>query len=735
MTLTVWGYLAGFIGLTVSLVSLGWGSIALRRALLPGWDGSPARVAEAVMFLAVSTCGLQLLGVVGIISGPAAVVGALLAGAGMWLAASRVGHGADRVELPSQPAAGWMTAVAAGVTAVAFGIWMTGVQPALSLGMQGFDTLWYHGPFAARIAQTGSFLPLHFTDTQYLNWFYPENSELLHAAGISLFGYDLLSPWVGIAWLGLALAAGWAIGRPYGVQALSLVAIACVLVGSALVPRSAGTAATDIQPIALVLSAAAILINSASASRGSRGREDIPLVVVALAGLAMGVALGTKLTMPVPALFLGAGIVGWASAGRRWKTAMVWAAAVLVPSGIWFVRNLVYSGNPFPFVSIGPLAAPDRGLEGRDPFSVAHYLFDSSTAVETSFFRDGLVVNLGHLWPLIAAAGLTGIVVALVRGTSAARAVAVACLAGGVAYVFTPLTAAGPEGSPIAFEINFRYLLPSLAPALGLLVCDRIVAGDDEDAKRRAWWLAAFVVLFISVVLPGIGSGSGGSWSEPRVSVPAALAAGVIFSALAFGLPRLGSRKLGTTAVAALFLVLAVGIAGFFSSRGFVENRYSQRVNDRVVGFTISQAARWAAGRKDAEIGVAGSSGAFYQYPLYGRDLSNSVQVLGVETGDGGFEALKKCRQWRRAVNAGSYGWLVITPSLDLNRPAVVGKSPEIKWVLGDPNAVYSRRKGNVWVFRLTGPLDPAGCTALKREDARDRQLWQQELQKGEPTG
>jgi hypothetical protein len=735
VALTVSGYLAGFIGLTVSLASLCWGSVSLRRAFLPGWDGAPARVAEAVILLAVSTCALQLLGLVGLISGPFVVVGAVMAGVAMWLAASRVGERFERVDLPARPVKGWMTGIAAGVTAAAFGIWMTGVQPALSLGMQGFDTLWYHGPFAARIAQTGSFLPLHFTDTQYLNWFYPENSELIHAAGISLFGYDVLSPWVGIAWLGLALVAGWAIGRPHGVQALSLVAIACVLVGSALVPRSAGNAATDIQPIALMLSAAAILINSASAARGSRGREDIPFVVIALAGLAMGVALGTKLTMLVPAFFMGAGIVGWASAGRRWKTVMVWVAAVLLPSGVWFVRNLIYSGNPFPFVSFGPLAAPDRGLEGRDPFSVSHYLFDASTAVETSFFRDGLVVNLGHLWPLIAAAGIAGIAVALVRGTSAARAVAVACLAGGLAYVFTPLTAAGPEGSPIAFEINFRYLLPSLAPALGLFVCDRIVAGESDGAKRRTWWLVAFTLLFISVILPGIGSGSGESWSEPRVSVPAALAAGFILSALAFFLPRVGSGRPGPAAIAALSVLLVIGVAGFFTSRGFVEDRYSQRVNDRVVGFTISQAARWAAERKNAEIGVAGSSGAFYQYPLYGRDLSNSVQVLGVETENGGFEAARKCRQWRRIVNAGNYGWLVISPDLDLNRPAVVGKSPEIKWVLGDRNAVYSRRKGNVWVFRLTGPLDPAGCAALKRGDGRDRPLWQQELQKGEPTG
>ncbi len=735
MGLTVWGYLGGFVGLAVSLASLWWGAGTLRSALLPRWSGTPARVAEAIVVLAALTCEMQLLGLAGIISGLSVVIASLALGAALWFAGSRLGEKADGLKPPAPTMPEWMTAVAAVVVAVAFGIWMTGVQPALSTGMQGFDTLWYHGPFAARIADTGSFLPLHFTDTQYLNWFYPENSELLHAAGIALFGYDLLSPWVGIAWLGLALCAAWAIGRPYGVSALTLTAVSCALVGSALVPRSAGNAATDIQPIALMLSAAAVLINAAAASKGRRGHEGIPAVVIALAGLALGVALGTKLTMLVPAAFLGIGILAWASTGTRWKSLAIWIVAVLVPSLVWFVRNLVYSGNPFPFASFGPLAAPDRGLEGRDPFSVAHYLFDTSTAVETSFFRDGLIVNLGHLWPLIALAAVAGIVAALLRGTSAARSVALACAAGGIAYVFTPLTAAGPEGSPIAFEINFRYLLPSLAPALGLLVCDRLVTGAGPDDKRRTWWLVAFVVLFASVVMPVIGSGSGESWSEPRVSIPVALAVGIVVSSLAFYLARLGAGEWRPLAIAGAALVVVIGVIGFFPSKAFVENRYSQRVNDRVVGFTISQAARWAAGRHGARIGVAGSAGAFYQYPLYGRDLSNFVQYVGVETGDGGFEPLEKCRQWREAVNAGHYGWLVIAPTLDLNRPAVVSSSPEIKWILGDPNAIYSRRKGNVWVFRLSGTLDPAGCDSLHRPGGRANSIWDQGVSKGEPTG
>lgn len=734
MSLTVWGYLGGFVGLVVALAAFWLGAIALRRALFGGWSGSPARVVEAVVVLTALTCELQLLGLAGIISGVAVVAASVVIGGFGWFAGKRLRRGDEDSIPPSPEIPTWMVTVAGVVTAIAFGIWMTGVQPALALGMQGFDTLWYHGPFAARIAQTGSYLPLHFTDTQYLNWFYPENSELLHAAGNVLFGFDLLSPWIGIAWLGLALCAAWAIGRPYGASALTLTAVSCALVGSALVPRSAGNAATDIQPIALMLAAAAILINAAAASKGDPGRQRLPTAAVAIAGLALGVALGTKLTMIVPAIFLGIGIVAWASSGSRWRLLGVWVAAVLIPSAVWFVRNLAYSGNPFPFNSIGPLPAPDRGLEGRDPFSVAHYLFDTSTAVETSFFRDGLVVNLGHLWPLIAAAAVAGCVLALLRGSSAARAVALACLAGGIAYVFTPLTAAGPEGSPIAFEINFRYVLPALAPALALFASDRLTTGDG-DLRRQGWWLFALSLLFLSVVIPGIGSGSGDSWSEPRVSIPLALFAGAVISAVAFVAPRLTFEDRRLLAGASIALVVAVGIVAFFPSRSFVADRYSKRVNDRVVGFTISQASRWAAGRHGARIAVTGSAGAFYQYPLYGRDLSNYVQYVGVESGDGGFESLDKCRQWREALNAGDYGWLVVTPKLDLNRPAVVSNSPEIKWVLGDPNAVFSRRKGNVWVFRLAGPLDPEGCTKLHGEDGPGRSIWDVKLEKGRPTG
>ena len=156
--------------------------------------------------------------------------------------------------------------------------WATGLQDVWARGMLTFDTLWYHGPFAAKIAETGSVWPLHFTDPLYLNWFYPQNSELLHGAGIALFDRDLFSPLINFGWLGICLLAAWCIGRPYGVAPLSVVAVALVIDIGPMVPREAGTPANDVAPVAMLLAAAAVLVNAAAQARaGSPGRADVSL--------------------------------------------------------------------------------------------------------------------------------------------------------------------------------------------------------------------------------------------------------------------------------------------------------------------------------------------------------------------------------------------------------------------------------------------------------------------------
>ena len=273
-------YLLGVIGLAAVAIPMALAAVRLRARLLPGWGGAPARLAEAVLGVALLTVLLQLLGAFGILVPAVLIVASLAVGLGIWFGVDGafLSHSANKAptggpEAPPAPQIPLPQLILA-LLAAAFvaAHWFTGLQDVWGRGMLTFDTLWYHGPFAARIADTGSVWGMHFIDPLYLNWFYPQSSELLHAAGIVLFNRDIASPLVNFGWLGVALLAGWCIGRPYGVAPLSLVAVCIAMDTGPMVPREAGTPATDTVPVALLLAAAAILIN-AWETRGSRQLE------------------------------------------------------------------------------------------------------------------------------------------------------------------------------------------------------------------------------------------------------------------------------------------------------------------------------------------------------------------------------------------------------------------------------------------------------------------------------
>ncbi len=232
--------------------------------------GSPRRSSR----VALLTVLLQLLGAFGILVPAVLIPAALLdrprratTGSGSTTESPK-----GRAHRPRRRSPFLRLVLALAAAAFVAAHWATGLQDVWARGMLTFDTLWYHGPFAARIADTGSVWGMHFTDPLYLNWFYPENSELLHGAGIVLFERDIFSPLVNFGWLGVAFLAAWCIGRPYGVAPLSLTAVAIAMDTGPMVPREAGTPATDTVPVAMLLAAAAILIN-AWAARDSATRR------------------------------------------------------------------------------------------------------------------------------------------------------------------------------------------------------------------------------------------------------------------------------------------------------------------------------------------------------------------------------------------------------------------------------------------------------------------------------
>jgi hypothetical protein len=730
-------YLGGVAGLAALAIPMGMAGVRLRRRLLPGWEGAPAGLAEAVLGVALLTVLLQLLGAFGILVPAVLIPAALLVGLGTYYG-FWVDHDASDADAPPAPAIPLLqTLLALAAAAFVAAHWATGLQDVWARGMLTFDTLWYHGPFAARIADTGSVWGMHFIDPLYLNWFYPQNSELLHAAGIVLFNRDIASPLVNFGWLGVALLGGWCIGRPYGVAPLSLVAVCIAMDTGPMVPREAGTPATDTVPVALLLAAAAILINAwaarerGTAKGGTAGnpreaaepsRETqpplrrgapagppfggpLPLGALLVAGLAMGIALGSKLTISGATAVMAIGVAFIVPPGVRRKAFGVFVAGVAATAGFWFLRNLIHAGNPLPWVRhIGPidLPGPNRGLEGRDDYTVAHYILSNpSTSLWRAYFLNPIENLLGPLWFLILGGAAAGAILAAWRPRSAAvRLAGAVTIAAAIAYLFTPLTAAGPEGHPLAFGINLRYLTPGLALGLALVPLEPRLA----PGRLRLPLIAGGIV---ALFLTSHYSDANVAWKGAFASIPWAALIGIVLVGAPVGLALLARRSALSASLAGAALALAIAAVGWERHDDYFAHRYDRAEDFR---FQLDDAVRWAKPTSDLRIAVAGTSGAYNQYGLYGDDVSNYVQYIGRNLPEADFRAIESCSDFRRVLNDGDYDYLVTTPELDLNNPSTASASPERGWVARDPAVQEVVHSGRVSVFRITGDLSPSGC-------------------------
>ena len=684
--LSAGAYLAGAAELAVVLAGAVAAGAAIRTRLLPGFAGAPAWLATAVLALAVLIWTGEALGTFGLFDEPAYVIAVAAAGLGLQLALPPEGRRYGPA--PPAPAAGTLITLAGiAVAAAVVAHFSIGTRAALGSGMTGFDSTWYHGPFAAGFAQRGSTLDLQLIAPQYLAWFYPQNSELLHAGGILVFGRDVLSPLFSLGWLGGCLVAAWCIGRPFGAGPISMAGAALVLGSGALADQS-GEARNDIPAIFFLLAAAALAANALAAR--PRGAALRPGALAAI-GIAAGLAAGTKVNYLAPAAAFAVGLALLAPRGRRAGSFAVAAAAAFAAGGYWYVRNLVHAGSPLPWLKGVLLPAPDQPLGGREEHGITDYLFDFG--VWGDWFGPGLREGLGLLWPVLGLAGLAGILLCLGRRAEPGlRLLAVVALATLAAWLVAPASAEGPQGSPVGFVSGLRYLAPALALALALLPLAPPLRGQ----RARLAVAGAFVA-----VLP-FADASSEPWTSGYLAtaVLAGLATAAVFAVISDRRLRPSSPRLAAAAAAVLAAAAVAG--GYRVQRSYLENRYAEP------SFTtpgLDAAFAWGRDLSGASIAVTTTR----QYPFWGTDLSNRVRFVGVERPHAGFVRAPGCAAFRRAVNGIAPRYLVA--SLDRPEP---GRAfpPEAAWVAGDPAAAVVLRRAPAVVFELDGTLDEDGCGA-----------------------
>ncbi len=753
-------YILSALALAAVGLSLGFTAYSLRQRLLPAWEGAPARLVEAVTGIALLIWLGEVLGTMGLFYAWVLIAASLVLAVvtAAWPRVLSQGEGGTaggpRSVLdppPPTPPAGatfglaWLVTV--GVIALVFAHWGLTTKDALDRGIFNFDSLWYHMPFAADMVQSHSVTGLHYTETIFTNWFYPQNSELLHASGILLTHRDTLSLFLNFGFLAISFLAAWCIGRPYGRGHLTVVAAAIVLECHTLVVREPGAAKNDLVAAALLLAAAATLVNVWAAHRAQASDEDegdagqgrgaLPVGwPLAVAGLAVGLSVGTKSTAVAMAAGLTLAVVVLAPVGRRWAAAGWWFIPALLGGGYWYLRNLIVAGNPLPqATSLGPISLPhpERLQEGRPDFSIVHYATD--TGVWRDYFEPGLHQAFGALWPLVIAGAVVGGLLALFRARdSVLRWMGAVALLGLIAYLFTPLSAAGAEGAPVGFGINIRYAIPPLLLGLTLLplaprrlqgrrewvllalLLAVLVTTDRSDAAlrdpARTFGLAlAFILVVIPAVLvwcsrrsasglsllPGGGVAGG---TAPEEALATGRGGG---SPAATGPAGPGAWSLGFAALA--LLVLAIG---YPLQRHYLTDRFAS--GSEVPGLNLDSAYVWARNKSDTRIGLAGTTAGFLQYGFYGTDLSNHVIYLGKRGPHGAYNAIPTCTAFRTAVNAANLDYLVTSPFLNFIHTGEPVPSPEATWLRGDKAATPIKHDGPVTIWKLNGKLDPSAC-------------------------
>lgn len=734
-------YIAGCLAVIGIVAALGLGGYWLRRWIVPEFSGALARLADATLAVVLLLVSLEILGTLSILRFGWIICFTIAVGLG----AALLGYwkAPERGEEVKPPAvAKWALILAIAVASFTMAEWTFPSQLNLDQGMFGGDTTWYHMPFAATMAQQHSTVHLHFTDPLRLAaWFYPQSSELVHAAAIVLFKTDWLSPLINLFWLAIALLGCWCVGRPYKVGPATLIAGAIILDSGVMIETQPGEARNDIMGLAFLVAFAAFLINAHQRRAPQEGaavqdapERDAPLLdkgPLVMAGIAAGLAASVKTTFLVPVAAIAIGVFLFSGKGRRWTTAWILGLSMLISGGYWYLRAAIKTGgNPIPITKFGPLNLPvpnQMPLDPRPRFAVAHYLTDAS--VYRRWFFPQLENALGPLWPLILIIGGAAALFIVVRSRNKIlRVIAAAALLTAVVYVFTPLTAAGQEGDPTGFFTNTRYLIPGLILAMVMLPIARPLRAPDRRAQITLIFLA--VVYWVTVLTTP-------KWYPTYIFGTLFITLALVWTPTALALGRSkGFMSRRVVAVAAAVIVFFAVVLGRAQQVQYAEQHYKKTTLFLQEGGP-QKAYAFAQKLQHKRIGIVGSSEIIFgQYGFFGNPPTNEVDYIGVPGPHGAYRLATSCPQLMERINAGNYDYVIMSEDTQ-DSPEVEYFYPIYAWVKGDPAMKKVIEEPTIvpqpdYVFKVEGKLSPRYCPTPKQEEEAVKETETREVEADE---
>ncbi|MCY1058279.1 hypothetical protein [Nannocystis sp. SCPEA4] len=312
--------------------------------LLPERDPLRERLCLGLTIALAAALGLvELLGALGWLTGPVALVGCLAFAAAVTRRAGLVAAAADLAALARAGVAAvrgaWALAAVAGVVAVALAS-----LAALSLESWGWDALAYHLPPVHDALQTGRVreVPTHVTYASA----YPQAVERVFTLWRLLLADETL---VDLAQLPFAMAGAIGLAtlaRRAGVRTGRAAGLALAWWAVPVVMLQLAHAYVDVAHAALAILAVVFVTGAID-----RGR-------LIGAALALGLLLGSKPSAPLPVALLAATL--WVRSGPRRSGVLAAIAAALVLGGGSYLRGWVLHGNPVWPVALqaGPFALP-----------------------------------------------------------------------------------------------------------------------------------------------------------------------------------------------------------------------------------------------------------------------------------------------------------------------------------------------------------------------------------------